>query len=253
MTDESTRQTLDRFAADVCRPLPLVSVWAHGSLAGGDHRPGRSDLDLVAVLNRRCTRTERTRLAEAHESLARELPLAVKLHCAYLPVPEPGGPSRRHLTWAHEKLVRCPVTPVARRELHTFGMVLHGPPPAGPLPRVSDAELAAFVLGDLAGYWRPALAHRKRWRRDVWVDLGMLTLARALVPLREGRLITKAEALGELLGLGAPGEVVDDIRRRRYGEPRPATPDWTIRRAELTVSFLGPAIDRVLAEHSPAA
>ncbi|MFJ6949041.1 nucleotidyltransferase domain-containing protein [Streptomyces wuyuanensis] len=52
MTDEATRRTLDRFAADACRPLPPVSVSAHGSLAGGDHRPGRSDLDVVAVLDR---------------------------------------------------------------------------------------------------------------------------------------------------------------------------------------------------------
>jgi len=35
--------------ADVGGVLPLVALWAHGSLELGDFRPGRSDLDLVAL------------------------------------------------------------------------------------------------------------------------------------------------------------------------------------------------------------
>jgi len=55
MTDEATGWLLGRFV-DAVRPvLPLVSVWAHGSLAGGDYQPGRSDLDLIAILGRPCT------------------------------------------------------------------------------------------------------------------------------------------------------------------------------------------------------
>jgi hypothetical protein len=35
-------------------------------------------------------------------------------------------PARPHLTWAHEEFMRQPVTPVTRRELHDFGLLLYG-------------------------------------------------------------------------------------------------------------------------------
>jgi hypothetical protein len=120
------------------------------------------------------------------------------------------------------------------------------------LPPVTGGQLAGFVAGDLGSFWLPSLDHRERWDRDIWVDLGLLTLARATVTLRDGRLITKAEALGVLTGLGAPAEVVDDIRQRRYGDPDPAAPRWIARRAELTLAFLRPAIEQVLAQWPPS-
>jgi hypothetical protein len=86
--------------------------------------------------------------------------------------------------------------------------------------------------------------------RDIWVDLGLLTLARAIATVQNGKLITKAEALDVLGELGAPMEVVDDIRQRRYGDPDPATEEWIIRRAELTRSFLTPAIEQVIGRES---
>jgi hypothetical protein len=121
--------------------------------------------------------------------------------------------------WAQDELMHRPVTPVTRRELHDFGLVLYGHPPAALLPAVTDEQVANFVVKDLVNFWRPALDHPEWWLRDIWVDLGLLTLARALVTLRTGRLITKAEALDVLTNQGAPAEVVDDIRQRRYGDP----------------------------------
>ncbi|WP_449349400.1 nucleotidyltransferase [Streptomyces shaanxiensis] len=235
-----TEVLLDRFLAGLA-PLSPVAVWAHGSLAGGDYQEGRSDLDLIAVLDSVGPRTV-WRLAVLHARLRAE-PLAGQLHCTYLtPAADPG---RRHLTWAHEELFKRPVTPVTRRELHDFGRVLHGKPPADLLPPVTDRELADFVVRDQRDFWRPALDNAPLWTRDVWVDLGLLTFARASVTLREGRLISKREALELLPGLGAPVEVVADIRGRRYGDPGPAPAN----RAELTRNYLGPAIDELVAAY----
>ena len=100
----------------------------------------------------------------------------------------------------------------------------------------------------MESFWLPSLDHRERWDRDIWVDLGLLTLARATVTLRDGKLITKAEALCVLAELGAPAEVVADIRERRYGEPGPAAQWWIARRAELTLAFLRPAIEQVISQ-----
>ncbi|WP_406167106.1 DUF4111 domain-containing protein [Streptomyces canus] len=239
-----TEALLDRFLTGLA-PLDPVAVWAHGSLAGGDYQEGRSDLDLIAVLPSPTPRTV-WRLAKAHARLRAE-PLSRQLHCTYLTPSADMG--RRHLTWAHEELFKRPVTPVTRRELHSFGRVLLGRPPAELLPPVSDRELTDFVVRDQRDFWRPALDKAPLWTRDVWVDLGLLTFARASVTLREGRLISKREALELLPGLGAPVEVVEDLRGRRYGDVPPAADGWTERRAELTRTYLGPAIDELVAAY----
>ncbi|MFE4783726.1 nucleotidyltransferase, partial [Streptomyces sp. NPDC056716] len=156
-----------------------------------------------------------------------------------------------HLTWAQEQLFRRPVTPVTRRELHSFGRVLDGLPPAGLLPPVPDGELAEFVVRDQRDFWRPHVDKAALWTQDIWVDLALITLARATVTLRDGRLISKREALALLPELGAPAEVVADIEHRRYGGPRPAPdPGWTGRRAGLTRAYLGPAIDALVASYA---
>ncbi|MFG3551138.1 nucleotidyltransferase [Streptomyces sp. NPDC047725] len=242
-----TDALLDRFLTGLV-PLAPVAVWAHGSLAGGDYQEGRSDLDLIAVLDGPVTPRTVWRLGLLHARL-RDAPLAGQLHCTYLTPGTVHDAGRRHVTWAHRQLFKRTVTPVTRRELHAFGRVLHGEPPRHLLPPVPDAELAGFVVRDQQDFWRPAVRRPHLWKQDVWVDLGLLTLARATATLRDGRLISKREALTELPALGAPGEVVEDIARRRYGTPEPPTEEWTARRAELTRDYLGPAIDTLVASY----
>ncbi|MEV5875036.1 nucleotidyltransferase domain-containing protein [Streptomyces sp. NPDC052101] len=240
-----TASLLDRFLEELL-PLRPRALWAHGSLAGGDYQEGRSDLDLIAVLPGPVRLGTVRRVVAVHRRL-RTLPLAAKLHCSYLTPAVLDAPDRSHLTWAHGHVMRRPVTPVTRRELHDFGRVLHGEPPAGLLPAVPERQLSDFVVRDQRDYWRPAVDKARLWRQDVWVDLGLLTFARATVTLRDGRLISKREALAGLPALGAPAEVVADITRRRYDDaPAPAVQDWLARRAELTRAYLGPAIDALV-------
>ncbi|MFF9527018.1 nucleotidyltransferase [Streptomyces achromogenes] len=245
----TTASLLDDFLAALL-PLRPRGVWAHGSLAGGDYQEGRSDLDLVAVLPGPLHPGHAWRVATLHSRL-RERPLAAKLHCSYLTPATLDDPDRPHLTWAHGGLLRRPVTPVTRSELHEFGRVLYGEPPGGLLPPVEREQLRGFVVRDQRDFWRPAVDKARLWRQDVWVDLGLLTYARATVTLRDGRLISKREALTELPALGAPAEVVADIARRRYESPAAASsgpdPDWIARRAGATRAFLGPAIDALVA------
>ncbi|MFF4565870.1 nucleotidyltransferase domain-containing protein [Streptomyces sp. NPDC001435] len=239
-----TDALLDRFLTSLA-PLAPVAVWAHGSLAGGDYQEGRSDLDLIAVLERPPTLSTVRKVVTLHRALRVE-PLAAKLHCSYASTDRLDDTGHKHPTWAHDHVLRRTVTPVTRRELYAFGRVLHGRPPAGLLPPVSDRELSDFVVRDQREYWRPAVDRARLWKQDIWVDLGLVTFARATVTLREGRLISKRESLDLLPGLGAPTEVVEDIRRRRYADPLPPTPEWTARRSELTRSYLGAAIDALV-------
>ncbi|MGW3460714.1 nucleotidyltransferase domain-containing protein [Streptomyces olivaceoviridis] len=240
----TTASLLDGFLHALL-PLRPRAVWAHGSLAGGDYQEGRSDLDLIAVLPDPLTLGTVRRLVALHRGRRGER-LAAKLHCSYLTPATLRDANRSHLTWAHERVTRRPVTPVTRRELHAFGRVLYGEAPAALLPPVPDGQLADFVVRDQRDYWRPAVDKARLWRQDIWVDLGLLTFARATVTLREGRLISKREALAELAALGAPAEVVEDVTRRRYAVPAPAPADWPTRRAGLTRAYLGPAIDALV-------
>jgi hypothetical protein len=244
---DEVRPVLERFAADLEGAFPLVALWAHGSLALGDFQPGRSDLDLVALIAAPVTEAGKRDLQRMHEELARAERLADKLHCAYVVEAEIGDAERKHLTWAHGELFDRVVSPVTRRELCQGGLCLAGGPgPAAVVPVVTDAELSDYIRADLRDYWYPHTDRADLWLRDIWVDLGLLTFARATVTLREGRLITKREALEVLAGLGAPADVVQDIRQRRYAAPEPISDGWRARRGELARSYLSAGITRVL-------
>ncbi|KAB8190701.1 nucleotidyltransferase [Nonomuraea phyllanthi] len=238
----ATERLLKDFLQGVEPIVPLVAVWAHGSLATGDYQEGRSDLDLVAVIDSPVTMEQWRRIKAAHRALDR--PLAALLHCSYLAREELADHAVEHVTWAHERIFRRPVTAITRRELHEGARLLYGPPPAGLLPAVSDAEVTAFVRADLRDYWLPKTRGRRRWLRDIWVDLGVLTVARATVTLRDGRLITKKEALDVLAELGAPETVVADIRARRYGTPPPVLSRF--RRGRLARAFVRSSIKGAL-------
>ncbi len=244
---EVVRPLLDRFAADVGALLPLTALWAHGSLALGDYQPGRSDLDLVALIGAAPDGTQEQDLRRAHQALHSRLPLAEKLHCSYVVASELADPGRSHLTWAHGELFARAVSPVTRRELCLGGLSLRGPAPAGVVPPVTDGELADYVRGDMRDYWYEKTALPALWLQDIWVDLGLLTFARATVTLREGRLITKREALDVLAGLGAPPAVLSDIFARRYADPAPGTASWRAERAEQARTYLREAIRQFLA------
>lgn len=247
MSTDLARPLLERFTADAAGVVPLVALWAHGSLALGDYQPGRSDLDLVALVGEHIGDAQRARLQRTHEALIRDEDLADKLHCSYVVSSELADATRSHVTWAMGELYERPVSPVSRRELREGGLCLHGPAPGTLVPPVTGQELADYVRGNLRDYWYPKTGKPALWMRDIWVDLGLLTLARASVTLQDGRLISKREALDVLGRLDAPAEVVRDIYRRRYEEVQPISGQWRCRRAYLARTFARAAIPRVLA------
>lgn len=243
---DEVRPLLDRFAAGASGAVPLEALWAHGSLALGDFQPGRSDLDLVALIGAAPDGAQQRDLQAMHEALHRQEPLAEKLHCSYVARAELADPGREHLTWAHGELFTRVVSPVSRRELRLGGLSLLGPAPASLVPPVSDPELADYIRGDLRDNWYPETERADVWLQDIWVDIGLTTFARATVTLRDGRLITKREALEVLAGLGAPAGLVRDIYQRRYENPPPASEAWRAERGEQARTFLREGIRQVL-------
>ncbi|MGX6603590.1 nucleotidyltransferase domain-containing protein [Micromonosporaceae bacterium Da 78-11] len=230
------------FAEAVREVAGVTAFYAGGSIGSGDYHPGISDLDLVAVLEWPLTRSRRARLEQVHASFT-----VPKLHCAYVPRTDLEDVARTHVTWAHERLFRRPLSGVSRAELHHFGVTVYGPPPAGLVPPVPRDQLAEAARTELRGYWLGALRHPRRWRTDLHVDLGLTTVARADVTIAEGRLITKREAIDRLESLGVPAAVADGIRRRRRGETVVLTEDELRDRAVVVRRVMRAQLTRMLA------
>jgi hypothetical protein len=211
---------LMRSFATAVRPVAGVTAfWVAGSLASGDFRSGVSDLDLVALVERPLDDGQQQALVAMHTALVRDDDRAAKLHCDYVPAAEVDDVASAHLRWAHNELYRHPLGGIARAELLRFGVTLYGPVPGRILPPVSAADLEAAVRGELTGYWTDALRKPHLWLQDVYVDIGLFTLARADATLRNGRLVTKQEALPRLTGLGVDAELVAEMTQRRAGRP----------------------------------
>ncbi|GAA1512725.1 nucleotidyltransferase domain-containing protein [Kribbella lupini] len=240
MTDEAVQRLLDGFVASTSS-LPAQAIWVHGSLALGDFVPSRSDLDLVCVV---AGDPDPAAIKAIHRPLTS--PLGRRLHCTYIPVDSLADATLRHPTFAQERYFARPVTPVTRRELLLADRALAGPPPSSLLPATTDAELADFVRTDLLTFWHPVTRKRRPWLRDIWVDLAMVTLARAETTLRTGTLITKQAALARLPALGAPAAVVEDIHRRRYGGAVNRSTSWRLHRADLTRTYLRAKIPSIV-------
>jgi len=207
------------FAEALCPVAGVRAFWVAGSLAAGDYRPGVSDLDLVALVESRLDDEQQRGLTDLHTSLARDDDRAAKLHCDYVPAGDVDDVAAEHLRWAHGELYCHALSGIARAELLRFGVTVYGPEPAAALPTVTAAALAAAVRGELTGYWTDALRKPHLWLQDVYVDVGLFTLARADMTLRDGRLVTKQEALPRLAALGVEPAVVAEMTERRDGRP----------------------------------
>ena len=236
---------LEHFRQALTTTLDIEALWAHGSLAMGDFQPGRSDFDLVALVPTALTARQRQAVQRLHEDLIHRHDLGRLVHCCYLARDRADDPAIRHPTWTQGELIDKALTPVPRRELELTAQVYQGPSPAEIVRPVTDDELTDFIRRDLRDFWYPASAKRRLWLRTVWIDLGAITVARATETLESGRLITKAEALERLPSMGAPRGLVDDIRRRRYGDP--SVPWDRPRRAAEARAFVRTTIPRVVA------
>ena len=121
--------------------------------------------------------------------------------------------------WFGDRMTQWQMKLLTQAELASAGVALYGPwPPPGIKP-VPVADLQAAVHEEITGYWRRMSRMRKCWLQDSWVDHGLVVLPRAEALLTTGDLITKSEAISRLAGLGVPGSLAQEIRRRREGRP----------------------------------
>jgi hypothetical protein len=225
----------------------VQGLYVGGSVASGDYRPGVSDIDAVALVERPPDPARRRHLTETHQRLVREATGAAELHCAYVSLRHVGDGAYRHWTWAFEELFRRPFSAIARAELLTDPVVVHGPAPSRWLPAMSVTDVRDAARSELSGYWTRALRRRAIWHQDVYVDQGVTTVGRADLTIREGRLVTKTDGIAHLADLGLQAEILDGVRRRREGEDIGISAGERDERAETVRAFMGTQIARLLA------
>jgi hypothetical protein len=236
-----------RFATMVQPVAGVRAFYVHGSLASGHFRPGISDLDLVAMVDRELISDQQTKLVNLHTELIRRHAEAAHLHCAYVACDSADDIAKEHVVWAHGELFRRPLSGIARAELHQFGVTVYGPPPAKLLPALDRAAVKAAARTELTGYWTEVAGKREPWLQDVFVDHGLTTLARARATITTGRLISKDEAIEALGELRVPPELIQHVRLRRRGEEVVLTPEERIRQAAISRRIMNENIDRIAA------
>src|SRR5919107_4174491 len=121
---------------DLARALEgvVLGLCVGGSLATGDYRPGVSDIDAVALIDRAPNRATRSVLTEAHQRLAQDVDGGEAVHCVYVPSSDAVDVTSKHWTWAFGELFRRPLSAIARAELLTDPIVVFGPKPSSWLP-----------------------------------------------------------------------------------------------------------------------
>jgi hypothetical protein len=228
--------------------VPTVGLYAAGSFGTPDFEPERSDVDLVAVLEKAPDEEELKALASVHRALARSSPVGPRLHCLYVARPDLEDTHREWPYWAAGKMRTKPLTAITRIELHDHGVVVAGEPIAGRIPYVTLEELVEAVRSELASVWLPAARRRFRWYDDAWVDLGLTSLARARAAMTDGELLTKTQAIARLGDFGVPEWLRQDVLARRRGWAREHGLRFRMRRAKVVRNVVRTGVERLLSD-----
>lgn len=193
--------------------MPVVSdVWLTGSLAIGDHQPGASDIDMVALTTDALARNDLDRIVALHRHIDATSGRGSALGCVYLEVDQLATTGHQCPTWTHGQLVQRDLSPIARAELLAHGLALVGRNPRSLLTPMSGQDVRAAARAELTGYWSWAVARPWLFLETGFADMALVTMARARHTLTTGMLVSKTDALPLVR---APATVVAGVGRRR--------------------------------------
>ncbi|WNM40447.1 nucleotidyltransferase domain-containing protein [Micromonospora halotolerans] len=215
-----TPPAVEEFAADVAALGWVSDLLVAGSLATGDHRPGVSDLDLVALTDGPVDDAREAALVAVHRRLDADSAAGLHLGCVYVDSATIADVHRKHPTWTHGQLVQRILSGITRAELVRHGYAVLGRPPGEVFPPVSDDDVRAAARAELTGYWAWAARRPWLWLDPALADLGLSSMARGRHALRHGDLLTKTAAVE---AADAPAWLIGQLAARRRGE-RVASP-----------------------------
>jgi hypothetical protein len=225
----------------------VVGFYLSGSFALGGYRPGRSDIDFVAVMDRRLGFGELRCLRRLHvtagvANAARAMahghsPTTGTTNGVFVDAGDLGRPVGDIVPIASqsghifEVGAAFDVNPVMWKVLGDHGVVLRGTAPDRLGLDVRPDVVRGWTRGNLESYWRPwALAARAHpgasWRlHPRWLTTwGVLGVSRLHRTIASGEIVTK-EAAGEHARRSFDPSwhpIIDDAIAYRQGRPAPA-------------------------------
>jgi hypothetical protein len=268
----AARAAVDDLLAGLDRELPgrIEGFYVVGSTCLGAFRADRSDVDFVAIVagaaldDAELRRLRALHLGRWRAALARDVALRRRwpLVCngSYLPrdalsrSPLEVTPLAGHV--AGRFGIAEPgfdVNPVTWHTLAAHGIAVRGPDPASLNVRSDPAELRAWTIENLGGYWRRWVERARRpgvatvralpRRFTAW---GVLGAPRLHYTLATGQIATKVQAGGYALEAFAPafGPLIEEALAFWRGEP-PTAPyrRRPERRRRATAAFVAHVID----------
>jgi hypothetical protein len=206
---------LERFGGDLNALGWVSDLLVAGSLATGDHVPGVSDLDLVAVTDGPVDADRQTTLTTLHQQLDATTGAGLNLGCVYVDGDRLEDARVDHPTWTHGFPRQRILSGITRAELVRHGFAVFGRSPQALLPAMSDDDIRDAARAELTGYWTWAARRPWLWLNPTIAELGLTSMARGRYALRTGDLLTKSEAIERA---AAPAWLVHQMRARRRGE-----------------------------------
>jgi hypothetical protein len=211
----TTPEVVDELARRLSLMGWVSDLFVGGSLATGDHVPGVSDIDLVALVRGPVDADRTATLVTMHRELDDGTGAGHDLGCVYVDGAQLEDLDATHPMWTHGSLVDRSLSRVARAELVLHGYQVFGRPPTEVLPPMSRTDIREAARSELAGYWTRAARHPLWWLNPVMPDLGLTSMARGRYAMSTGELLTKTRAIEVA---NAPDWLIDDMRARRRGE-----------------------------------
>ncbi|MEV5599382.1 aminoglycoside adenylyltransferase domain-containing protein [Streptomyces sp. NPDC052496] len=255
-------------SADRWCPGLVEGLYLTGSVALGDFRPGRSDIDFVAVTARRLSAADVAALKQAHaETRARHSrPYFDGVHVTWqdLAADAAACPAVPYTLLGRFRTDDAfEVNPVTWAVLARQAVAVRGPVPGGFEVGVDPAALRDWTLANLGGYWRRwHLAHRKPLspaglaalggRAPAW---GVLGVSRLHHTVNTGQIISKGAAGRYALETFAPRwhpVIGEALRLHRSTTVPPPTPVRPLRnpfaRRRAATGFVAMVVEDATAE-----
>jgi len=180
----------------------FIGLYVHGSLAGGDFDPQRSDIDFVVVTAGELPGKILSALEAMHERITVSgLQWATKLEGSYIPqhalccydpthalhpslrVDGSFGVDQHGSDWV-----------IQHHIIREQGVVVAGPAPKTLIDPVQSNDLRRAALGILREWWSPQLYDSARLRSSEYQAYAILTMCRALYTIRYGSVVSKPAA-----------------------------------------------------------
>lgn len=181
----------------------LVGLYLHGSLAGGDFEPGRSDIDFLVVTTVELPEETQAQLAAMHAQItASGLPWAEHMEGSYIPKdalrrydPAQSRHPALRVDGSFDVDFHASDWIIQRYVLREKGIPLSGPPLKTLIDPIHPDDLRRAALRILMDWWEPMLRDPRLLCDSEYQAYAVVTMCRVLYTIVHGDVVSKPAAV----------------------------------------------------------